>query len=177
MSEGEAVVPSGWDLGNGHTRIKINLPANPKISDLITAWNLTTNDYLTMFSFEINNSENVDEGYSLITARISLKEGLTGTTALTTDNIASCFNIEGNVTPEIDIDSTGETPVARFRVNPSAESSYYGAQYYVVSIKDGEGFKHSPCTITSGGLGNNAADDVLPSYPIGTEMYLNGGDL
>ena len=177
VSDGEAVIPSGWDLGNGHMSIKLNLPASPKISDLQAAWALKTNDYLTMFSFEKNNSQNDDEGYSLITARISLKEGLTGTTALTNDNIASCFNIEGNVTPEISIDSTGDTPVAKFRVNPSAESSYYGTQYYLVSIKDGEGYKHSACTITSGALGDNAADDVLPTYPIGSEMYLNGGDL
>ena len=177
VSDGEAVIPAGWDLGNGHMRIKLNLPANPKISDLQTAWALATEDYLTMFSFEKTDPDNDDAGYYLITARISMKEGLTGTTALTTENIASCFNIEGNITPEIDIDSTGETPVARFRVAPSAESSFYGAQFYLVSIKDSEGFKHSSCAIEIGAMGLNPADEVLPSYPIGSEMYLNGGDL
>ena len=177
VSDGEAVIPSGWDLGNGHMSIKLNLPANPKISDLQAAWALTTKDYLTMFSFEVNDPLNEDEGFSLITARISLKEGLTGTTALTNDNIASCFNVEGNVTPEISLDSTGDTPKAKIHVNPSAESAYYGQQFYLVSIKDGEGFKHSPCSITTGSLSVNPADEVLPTYPIGSEMYLNGGDL
>lgn len=177
VSEGEAVIPSNWDLGNGHMRIKIALPENPKISDLITAWDLTTEDYLTMFSFEANAEDDSDQGYSLITARISLKDGLTGATALTTDNIASCFNVEGNVTPDIDIDTTGDTPVARFRVNPSAGSPYYGQQFYVLSIKDNDGFKHSSCTISLGSASLNPADEVLPTYPIGSEMYLNGGDL
>lgn len=177
VSDGEAVIPSGWDLGNGHMAIKLNLPASPKISDLQAAWALATTDYLTMFSFEVNDAENSDAGYSLITARISLKEGLTGSTDLTTNNIASCFNIEGNVTPEISIDSTGDTPVAKIRVNPTADSAYYGQQFYLVSIKDNEGFKHSPCTMTLGSASLNPADEVLPTYPIGSEMYLNGGDL
>lgn len=177
VSDGEAALPSNWDLGNGHSYIRLPLPASPKISDLITAFALSTNDYLTMFSFEVNNEADENEGFSLITARISLKEGLTGTTALTNDNVASCFNIEGNVTPTIELDSTGDTPVVKMRVSPSGASAYYAAQFYLVSIKDNEGFKHSSCTISLGSFSNLTADEVLPTYPIGSEMYLNGGDL
>ena len=177
VSEGEANIPAGWDLGNGHMSIRLNLPANPKVSDLIAAYALTPEDYLTLFSFDVFDENDSEAGMYLITARLSLKAGLDGTVALTDANIASCFNVEGNVTPEISLDTTGDTPVAKLRVNPGGASIYYGAQFYLVSIKSGEGFQHSPCTINMSSLGYGDADEVLPTYPIGSEMYLNGGDL
>ena len=177
VSDGEASLPANWVLGNGHSYIRIPLPASPKISDLITAFALTPEDYLTMFSFNPLDEENPEEGMDLITARISLKEGLTGTTALTNDNIATCFNVEGNVTPTIEIDATGDTPVVKIRVAADGASLYYGSQGYIVSIKTNEGFSHSPYTLQVLSQGNLCADVVLPTYPIGTEMYLNGGDL
>ena len=122
-------------------------------------------DYLTLVTMDVN--------CKVLYYRISVKENADETTVLSAGNVASLFEIEGNVTVTPNFNAN----VLFFTMTHSATlvSEMAGV---IVSKKTTSGYKHSTMQWPStGGISRPKADVVLPTYPIGTEMYLNGGDL
>lgn len=106
--------------------------------------------------------------------RLHLTTTLADSTAITSSNVASLFTQEGNIslTPSV-VQTTTLNNIAfeySFVNNERAEGVI--ASDYV----DGA-WVHSACTLTPSIDDLQPADTALPTYPVGTEQFLNGGDL
>lgn len=136
-----------------------------KLEDFMALAGISKGDYITMVA--------LTAAKKVVYFRVSVKENADVTTVLTAENVASQFEIEGNTSVNVDFSANailfGIVAVADY---PTAVNGF------IVSKKTGSGYKHSTCTLASSEIiAKPAADTVLPSYPIGIEMYLNGGDL
>lgn len=163
LSDGKAVLPLAVSANqtNGYLEIYISA-VTPKVGDLKTEGGLGNGNYLTFVS--LNGNGGVEY------FRVSLKDGLDDTTAITAENVQNLFDIEGNVTATIAYNSGAIT----FAVPTNASCN--GVIY---SVKNNGSYEHSKSflTLKSGVAANFAADVALPTYPTGTEQFLNGGEI
>lgn len=117
-------------------------------------------DYHTMCQI------NSDGSFSF--ARVALAEGLNDETAITSANVGSLFTQEGNAKVKVELSENNIT-------FSFGATSYNAGVIY--SSKTAAGYVHSTCQLHAMSYPTYCADVVLPSYPVGTAMFLNGGDL
>lgn len=101
-------------------------------------------------------------------ARLTLADGLSDNTAITADNVGSLFTQDGNVEVTFSL-STNDILVS------FPTTSFNAGVIY--SSKTAAGYVHSTCQLHATTYSAASADVVLPTYPVGTAMFLNGGDL
>ena len=107
--------------------------------------------------------------------RFRIDPSVADTTAVTNSMVNALFLKEGNTQGAASITGSELT----LSMAPANGDSAI-ASGFIVTIKESAGYKHSTCTIANAatGLYNDAsADAVLPTYPVGSQMYLNGGNL
>ena len=161
VSSGNAVVPTTVVLDNGNLLIS-GLAATSTVADLLAAAGIAKGDYITYLYLSPTNG--------LMFFRFSVKETVADTTVLSTANLATMFDYEGNVTPEPSIVSSG---LMFEGVTPESVAAYG----VILSVKENGAWKHSKSTLTLQGTPSFVSDEALPSYPTGTAQFLNGGDL
>ena len=106
----------------------------------------------------------------LKTFRIFVSTTLSDDTAISSGNVASLFTIEGNVTVTVALDTNTIT-------FSYAEDDDVDAEGLILSDKVNGAWAHSACTLSEPFSAPYTANVALPTYPVGTEQYLNGGDL
>lgn len=161
VSKGSAVIPSAVTYGK--TGIVIGLSAGHiTVGDLKTALGLTVDGYMTLIV--------LGNGDSAQYFRAKLTTTLADSTTITTSNVANLFTIEGNVavTPAF-ADNT-----VTLGITFSGSNWAYGL---IVSDKIDGTWQHNDCQLTGGAAEDWNADTALPTYPTGSEQFLNGGDL
>lgn len=103
--------------------------------------------------------------------RVRFSSSLPATTAVTSENLGQVLSFENpfglTITPAI----TGGQIAIKF-------NGEYAESGIIFSVeKSGEGYEHNTCVL-SGTTGIEwAADVALPTYPVGAERFLNGGEL
>lgn len=102
--------------------------------------------------------------------RISVADGVADSTAISTDNINTILKVEGNVTPTLSV----ETSCIQIEITNTGDKQVYGV---IVSRNIDGAWKHSKCVLSGDKVGDFNADTALPTYPSGSEQFLNGGDL
>lgn len=102
--------------------------------------------------------------------RVQIADGVSDETTITSENVASLFVVEGNVSPTISFAS----PNITFAMGTKFENGHNGA--IMSDYVDGQ-WKHSTCVLGDGAAGDYTADVALPTYPVGDALFLNGGDL
>lgn len=161
ISSGAASLPTAIAiiaLGDGGT---ITLAADAvTVAGLKAATGLGADDYVTLCGYDANGVFQF--------ARLRINQSLDDTTAITSDNIGSVFVIEGSVVPTI----TLATNVITVKL---ASTQKGGA--WIISKKTTSGYEHNEAVLTTIANPANNADTALPSYPVGTARFLNGGDL
>ena len=132
------------------------------VGGLKAALGLSADGYLTFV--KVGNST----GVSFFRAKLTTT--LADTTAITGSNVASLFTFEGNVTPAVDLNSND------IEIEATLSDTSYSSGVIASEKIDGA-WKHSRCQLL--GLNNYDydADAALPTYPLGEQMFLNGGDL
>lgn len=162
VSNGSASLPSAVKA-DGYT-LQITLPAgNITVGGLKSALGAVKDGYLTFVG--IGSVEPLNSIF-----RIQLNTSLADTTAISAENVASLFSIEGN-TP-ISVILTEGKIVAYNSAEEGADISGV-----IASIPVEGGWSHSTCYLQGNGNYNWPADYALATYPVGTEQFLNGGDL
>lgn len=161
VSNGSVVLPSAVSaLGDAMT---IALTASTlTVGGLKAALGLSANGYLTV----------VKVGYpdGAVYARVKLSTTLSDSTAITSENVASLFTIESNAKVTVALDNNNIT----FEPEMEASSSCIGV---IVSEKIDGAWQHNQCILSGDTDIQFAANDALPTYPTGAQMFLNGGDL
>lgn len=173
IAQGEASFPAGWTVASERGFALIPVGANPTYGSLKTGWDLAEGEYYTVYALDWIDINDKTKGVKLLMVRVALKANLDESTALTDSNAAAAFDIEGNVTPEITV-SDGDLSI-KFDMNSGG--SLYGSRYGIITrIQDGKKI-HSTSYLISAGETGSASDQVLPTYPTGSQMFLNGGEI
>ena len=166
ISAGE-VIPASALVKSASGDITVTISEGETVGSLKTKLGITSDDYVTLVWL----CPNVGVCY----VRFRIDPSVADTTAVNNSMVNALFLKEGN--------TLGAAAIAESTLTLSmapADGDSAIASGFIVSKKESSGYKHSTCTIANAAsdlYNSSSADKVLPSYPIGSQMYLNGGNL
>ena len=109
-------------------------------------------------------------GNKLLFYRVKFGTKLPDTTVITSDNVKDVLDIED----PFGVNTTVSIFENQIRVNTGKAGSCGGV---IFTQKTADGFIHSKCEMAWNIDGAWTADVALPTYPVGEERFLNGGEL
>lgn len=169
LSKGNVVVPS-WLASFGY-QAKIEFDPAKTLGDVLEALGISIGDYLTVCW--------VDNAYGPVEfhyARFTPKSNIDVTTTATAQSVEAAFDVETDALEPVAI------TIKTIDGNPNlvvAVSSFDMTTHGVIlSKKTASGFEHSTCSLTPQEPNPEwSAAVALPTYPVGSERFLNGGDI
>lgn len=161
ISDGKALVPAAAVLTAASGLLTITVTADSLTVDALrSALGFGDDDFITLVGINANGSADF--------SRIGINKNAAGTVVITDANINDVITLDGNVTPVLAV--AGLTITATI-------SSIAGNCGIIVTKKVNGAFEHSSCTLSTPTNPQYNATIAILSYPVGTQMYLNGGDL
>lgn len=161
IAKGSAVVPAA--LTANALGLDIRLTAGTlTVGGLKAALGLSADGYVTYAALNATQQA--------IIFRVKVSTTLSDETAITAENVASLFSIDGNVSASVELSSN----TIQFTAGQTDGITSYGL--IVSDLIDGS-WKHNNATMVPEDPYNWDADTALPTYPTGTQQFLNGGDL
>lgn len=163
ISDGKVALPSAVLVpeSNFERLVFGTILENTTIADLKKELGWGDGDYLTnCFLF----------GGKLLFYRLKFASTLPDTTVITSENVAQVLDIED----PFGVVSTVQINESAIRVNARKASDCGGV---IFTKKTANGFEHSKSFMNWKVDGAWVADVALPTYPVGAERFLNGGEL
>ena len=151
-------------------------------AEVKAAWPFGLTDKVTM----VAQPGGVDGQEGILFQRVSLNLNLADSTVITAENAKSCFVFEGNCTPDllVKIPTTSAAGYLRPVLTVDAQHEYnglWGETVTAIRSKNENGaWKHSPAEFSIHNddvMDYRTKEAALATYPVGTEQFLNGGDL
>ncbi len=191
ISDGAVPLLSGYQIsaaGGGIISIKFDLDqltegGSLKAKEIKDQWPISADGYITLIGFKNQLTNDGIFAY----ARIKLNTAIADATVITASNVASLFITEGNVTPyvKITMPTTSEAGVMYLQLVKDPSMQETGDMWndcgYIISLPSNGGWEHSRCFLNDFDQEDfqyfKPESDVLATYPVGTEQFLNGGDL
>lgn len=161
IADGDAVIPAALVLTKASGAIAITLPSDAiTIAGLKSALGMTSEEYFTLVGITSNGAANYE--------RFRVNPTLAGDTAISADNIGDVFAVEGNAAAAVALSGN---------VINITLGSVANCCAVIVSKKTTSGYIHNEAILGDAtGIDYNA-DAALPTYPVGAQDYLNGGDI
>lgn len=161
ISDGDAQLPSALVLTKASGIIAITMAADAvTIAGLKSALGMTSEEYFTLVGITADGKANYE--------RFRINPTLADNTAISASNIGDVFAVEGNVAATVSVASNVITITLATVANCCA---------VIISKKVSGGYVHNEAVLGSlTGVDFNA-DAALPTYPVGAQDYLNGGDI
>ena len=146
-------------------RLPMITDATLTVGGLKAALGISDDEYITGVALDKYNS------FRFI--RIKVSTTLPDSTAITADNVASLFSVEGNTTATINLNAN------RIMFEMAGLNTAAGtANGVIVSKRENGAWVHSNCQLAMENAASaDAYETQLPTYPTGAEQFLNGGDL
>lgn len=161
ISDGQATIPAALVLTKASGIIAITLPSDAvTIGGLKSALGMSSEEYFTIVGLTTTGAANYE--------RFRVNPTLADNTAITSSNIGDVFAVEGNAVASIAI----ATNVISITL-----ASVAGDCAVIVSKKANGKYIHNQAVLGNGADFSAPSDAVLPTYPVGNENYLNGGDI
>lgn len=170
ISNGKAIaVPFTYNQGQFEVAIATSAQsANATVQDLLNVLGITVNDMFTLVSTASVNDGPVQGCF----ARFKFKENLDLTAKIATLGVANIFVLEDNIGQALaDYISYSNGTLLLI---PAGSVKSTGI---ITSVKTANGWEHNKCTLLNVGQVSYTADVALPTYPVGSQRFLNGGDL
>lgn len=165
ISAGKAILPNtvvAPIVGDFNTALRINV-SDTTAGAIRARLGLAEGDYFTTCG--------INEDGTFVFYRAEISYALADETVITADNIAQLIVVDDPLNlGAVASFETGDTAVKCDGETPKAVGVIY-------SKKVDGGFEHSECVLTCGANEASTADVALPTYPVGTERFLNGGEL
>lgn len=161
ISSGQATKPVALVVAESTGTVSISLPSdNITIGGLKSALGMTTEDYFTVVGITSSGSVKFE--------RFRVNPSLADSTAITAENVGEVFATEGNALAAIALASN---------VITLADAAVSNCCAVIVSLKTANGYIHNDAQLgLATGIDWNA-DAALPTYPVGSQAFLNGGDI
>lgn len=161
ISDGQATIPAALVLTKASGIIAITLPSDAvTIGGLKSALGMSSEEYFTIVGLTTTGAANYE--------RFRVNPTLADTTAISASNIGDVFAVEGNAVATIAIANN---------VISITLASVAGDCAVIVSKKANGKYIHNEAVLGDGADFSAPSDAVLPTYPVGNENYLNGGDI
>lgn len=161
IAAGEAQLPVALVLTKATGAIAITLPSdNVTVGGLKTALGMTNEEYFTLVGITATGVANYE--------RFRVNPNLADSTAIAVGNIEDVFGVEGNAVATIAIASNVITITL---------ASVATCCDVIISKKTANGYIHNDAVLGSGSGFASNANTALPTYPVGSADYLNGGDI
>lgn len=170
IANGKAVAVSFTFNGGMHTKaiVESAQSANATVANLLTALGLSVNDKFTLVTITTDSNDNPVAIYD----RFGFKEGLDPTAKIATLGVANIFTGESNH-PSGCMNRISYANGTLSIEAPNTTGSYG----YISSVKTANGWEHSKSTMTVYDDATWTSAVALPTYPVGSQRFLNGGDL
>lgn len=160
ISDGQAGIPAIVTFMKSTGALNIDLTGETlTVGGLKSALGLGAEGYLTIVGI---TAAGIAEY-----ARLHVNYSVADDTAISASNLTEVFQIEGNATPTLSLAGN---------VISATLSNIAGCSALIVTRKNANGFIHSKATLGDGQNFANTADVALPTYPVGANKFLNGGD-
>ena len=158
VAGGSAADIAGVQLNGTNKTLVIALSAGATIADLRTALGIGIEDYFTAVCVTADGK--------FLYNRFHVSQSLPSATEISSDNIASVITLDGNVAVTLAFASNTITATfADFSANAGI----------IVSRKENASYKHNDVVLVAPAAPTFTSDDALPTYPTGTQRFLNGG--
>lgn len=159
ISDGKAAVPAAVTISKESGVLTIALGDNDlTIAGLKAALGIGEEGYMTMVGLSTS-------GLALY-VRLHVSNTMASTTALTADNLAEVFELDGTAAPVMAISGKNITVTIADIANCCS---------CIITRKTNAGFIHSKATLGAGTGFNWPSATALPTYPVGEQKFLNGG--
>ena len=158
VAGGSAADIAGVQLNGTDKTLVIALSAGATIADLRTALGIGSEDYFTAVCVTANGK--------FLYNRFHVSQSLPSATQISADNIASVLTIDGNV--NVSLAFAGNKITATF-------ADFSANAGIIVSRKENATYKHNDVVLVAPAAPAFTSDDALPTYPTGSQRFLNGG--
>lgn len=165
LSDGKAVLPVAIAADDEDGLHVNNIGATPTVGSFKAAWGLTKDEYITIVAPKINRQGECED---VQFCRLSFDFNVADSTALTVEVLNAAAKMEGTKTLTFEI--------ADQQVNISGITCEYNDNIIVSRLENGS-YIHNKAVMWANHADNQASDLVLPTYPTGSQQFLNGGDL
>ena len=161
IAMGTAVVPAA--LTANATGLSIQLTAATlTVGGLKNALGLSADGYATFVA--------LNETQQALIFRVKVSTTLSDETAITSANVASLFSIEGNVAANVGLNEN----LIYFEADTETSVTSWGL---IVSDLVNGAWEHNNAVMETKDALFWSSNTALPTYPLGTQRFLNGGDL
>ena len=161
IADGQANVPNALTLTKDSGLVSITLAADDlTIGGLKSVLGMTSEEYFTLVGLDAN-------GQALY-ERFRINPSMSASTVISADNLANVFATEGNAVAAVSL--TGNT----ISILLEAVATCCAV---IVSKKANGKYIHNEAVLGGGTNFENTANVALPTYPVGQQDYLNGGDI
>lgn len=161
VADGDAQVPASLALNKATGIITIALTADTlTVGGLKAALGFSSEEYFTLVG--------IDSDGVAAYERFRVNPNLDDTAAISTESIASLFATEGNAFAAVALNGNNITVTL---------ADVAACCAVIVSKKTANGYIHNKAVLGDGSGFANTASVALPTYPIGSADYLNGGDI
>ena len=161
IADGDAQLPSSLVLTKASGSIAITMAADAvTIAGLKSALGMTSEEYFTLVGITADGKANYE--------RFRVNPTLADSTAISSSNIGDVFAVEGNAAAVVSVASNVITITLAAVANCCA---------IIISKKVSGGYVHNEAVLGSLTGADFNADAALPTYPVGAQDYLNGGDI
>lgn len=161
IADGQANVPNALTLTKDSGLLTITLDADDlTIGGLKSVLGMTSEEYFTLVGLDAN-------GQALY-ERFRINPSLSASTVISADNLANVFATEGNAVAAVSL--SGNT----ISILLEAVATCCAV---IVSKKANGKYIHNEAVLGGGTDFENTANVALPTYPVGQQDYLNGGDI
>lgn len=158
VSAGSANDIAGVQLNGSAKTLVIALSAGATIADLRSALGLGVEDYFTAVCITADGK--------FLYNRFHVSQALASATEISAANISEVITLDGNVAVTLAFaNNTITATFADFSANAGI----------IVSRKENATYKHNDVTLAAPSAPVYTSDDALPTYPTGTQRFLNGG--
>lgn len=161
ISDGKALVPASIALTAATGVVTLTASgASLTVDALREALAFGNDDYVTLVGI---NSEGAADF-----CRLAINPQAEGAVVITSENVADVILMDGNVDAVLAVAGLSITATI---------ASIAGNCGIILTKKENGGFIHSSCVLSTPTNPSYNATTAIMSYPTGTQMYLNGGDL
>lgn len=158
VSAGKGIDLQGATLNGTAKTLTIAVGGEMTVGELVSALGINRNDFFTVVS--------IDTVKGFIYERFHISSELADSTVIAAGNVADLFTTEGNVAVVPSV--SGTTVVLTF-----ADLSDNAG--IIVSRSTNEGWKHNDVQLAAPTNPIYPSDTALPTYPVGSQRFLNGG--
>lgn len=161
ISDGQAQLPAALVLNQSTGVISITLATdNITVAGLRNRLGLANEEYFTLVGLAADGTPHYE--------RFRIDPNLDGATAITIQNAGSIFLVEGNVAATVGLESN---------VISITDAAIAGCSAVIISKKSSGKYIHNEARLGNAQGNPWTADVALPTYPVGAQNYLNGGDI